>query len=122
MPLEREFLEMMPHLVTIVPWVEQDFHGNPVYDETKAKTYRARVVGKGLALRRREGEENTVIFDVYLDTGNDVVKQEDKVILPDDLVWLDQTPEIFSIGRFPDDYGHHHTKIQCGWMYHRQGQ
>lgn len=119
--MEYEFLEMMPHIVTIYSYLGDDFHGDPQHDPA-AKSYRCRIVGKGLALRRREGEENTVVFDIYADVGDDVIRVEDKIVLPADLAWMDQTPEIFSVGKFTDEDGHHHTKIQCGWMYHRQGQ
>lgn len=118
--MEHEFLGMMPHTVTVEPYVADDFHGNPTYGE--AKSYACRIVGKGLSLRRREGEENTVVFDLYLDAGPDVITTEDRVTLPDDAAFIDRTPEIFSVGKYTDDNGHHHTKIQCGWMYHRQGQ
>jgi len=122
MAMEREFLEFMPYTVVVHRFLSMDFTGNKVYDTAHPKSYRARIVGKGLSLRRHQGEEDTVVFDIYMDTGNDVIHMEDQIILPDDEVWIDQTPEIFSVGRFPDDVGHHHTKIQCGWMYHRQGQ
>jgi hypothetical protein len=46
----------------------------------------------------------------------------DMIVLPEDEAWIDRTPEIFALGRMTDEDGHHHTKIQCGWMYHRQGQ
>lgn len=120
MSFEAEFLEMMPHEITLEPWLEQDFHGADSYGPPR--TYRCRIVGKGIALRRRDQEDTTVIFDIYAHTGGDVVKIEDRITLPDDQAFLDRTPEIFAVGRFTDEQGHHHTKIQCGWMYHRQGQ
>lgn len=119
--MEHEFYEMMPHLVKISPYLGQDFDGNDVYGDPVE--YRCRIVGKGIALRRRSDEDDTVIFDIYLDAGNDVIKTEDKVELPpDEAAWIDQTPLIFAVGRYSDDNGIHHTKIQCGYMYHRQGQ
>lgn len=121
MPFESEFLEMMPHQVEVHSWLGQDFQGIDTYAVPHA-TYQCRIVGKGIALRRKEGEEDTVIFDIYADTGGAVVKIEDKIVLPADEAWIDQTPLIFAIGRYTDEFGHHHTKIQCGWMYHRQGQ
>lgn len=127
-PLEADFLDLMPHIVTIQPWLSEDFHGGDSYGDPVR--YIARVVGKGIALRRREGEEDTVIYDIYigaLENGEPVPETtvfttRDKITLPADQGLQDETPLIFSIGRFPDEKGQHHTKIQCGFMYHRQGQ
>lgn len=121
MSFESEFLDMMPHTIEVHSWTGQDFDGVDQY-VVPHKTYRCRIVGKGIALRRRDAEEDTVIFDIYANTGGDVVKVEDKIVLPADNAWIDRTPLIFAVGRYTDETGHHHTKIQCGWMYHRQGQ
>lgn len=119
--MEAEFLDLMPHTITLEPYIRRDFRGTSTYGP--ARSYRCRIVGKGLALRDRSGNtDDSVIFDIYVDAGNDVVREEDRITLPDDQVWLDRTPTIFTVGRFADDHGHHHTKIQCGWQYHRQGQ
>lgn len=120
--MEAEFLELMPHKVKITSFIREDFHGNDIYDEANVRTYRCRIVGKGIALRRALSEDETVIFDIYLDPGTDRITTRDRIELPAELLWLDQTPEIFAVGRFTDDEGQHHVKIQCGWMYHRQGQ
>lgn len=118
--MEREFLELMPHRVKISPYEGTDFHGEIQYGDPVE--YRARIVGKGIALRRQQDEDDTVIFDVYLDAGDAVIRVEDKIELPADAAWMDQTPLIFSVGRYSDESGVHHTKVQCGYMYHRQGQ
>lgn len=121
MSFEKDFLDLMPHTVKIYRAGPPNFNDEPTYPDPP-KVYRARIVGKGLVLRDRQGQQDTVVFDVYIDMGDDVVTQEDKIELPADLAWMDSTPEIFSVGRYDDEEGHHHTKIQCGWMYHRQGQ
>ena len=118
--MEREFLEMMPHRVKISPYLGDDFNGDPQFGQPTE--YQCRIVGKGIALRRRSDEDDTVIYDIYLDAGDDVIKTEDKIELPPDAAWIDQTPLIFAVGRYTDDEGIHHTKVQCGYMYHRQGQ
>lgn len=120
--MEPDFLDMMPYVFVRIPYIRTDFHGSHVYDVDNPLTYRCRIVGKGLALRRREGEEDAIIVDIYADMGEDIMRTEDMIELPPSQMWIDQTPVIFSIGRFPDTLGNHHTKIQCGWMYHRQGQ
>jgi hypothetical protein len=120
--MEREFLELMPDTITIVRWVSQNFYGGPSYDDAHPRTYRCRIVGKGLSLRTHLAEDETVVYDVYVDAKDDIIQIKDKIILPPDPAWQDQTPVIFSVGRYPDEHGQHHTKIQCGWQYHRQGQ
>lgn len=133
MAFEPEFLELMPHTIQVITFLGEDFRGDPTYDDANPREYRCRIVGKGLALRTRFSDQETVIYDIYIgprvedgdiiwDSMNDVFKNEDKIVLPPDAVWVDQTPVIFAVGRFTDDTGQHHTKIQCGWMYHRQGQ
>ena len=119
--MEKEFLELMPHTVKIFSYVGVNFHGEPQHEEEPVE-YRARIVGKGIALRKRTDEDDTVIFDIYIDAEDNVIRVEDKIELPEDAAWMDQTPLIFAVGRYTDDEGVHHTKIQCGYMYHRQGQ
>lgn len=123
MSFEAEFLELMPDEVEVMHHLGQDFEGNDLYT-IPPKKYRCRIVGKGIALRKRFSEESTVIFDIYIPAppGGQKFTIEDQVILPDDEAWIDRTPQLFAVGRFPDQDGHHHIKLQCGWMYHRQGQ
>lgn len=115
-----EFLTMMPHTVTIAPFTGRDLYGN--LSHGAPVSYRCRIVGKVLALRRTVTEDQSVIFDIYLDAEGAVFSVNDQLILPADAAFVDQTPEIFAIARVTDEDGHHHVKMQCGWMYHRQGQ
>jgi len=117
---EPEFLSMMPHTVRISHQTGTDVYGNRTFGSTTS--YRCRVVGKILSLRRGDREELTVVYDIYTDMGSDSMTVNDKVELDGDPAWVDQTPEVFAVSRVTDEDGHHHTKIQCGWMYHRQGQ
>lgn len=121
MAFEREFLSMMPHTVTVAPFVSRDVHGIPSYGT--ARTFRARVTGKVLSLRRSDRSDTTVVFDVYLDvTPGVTITTEDRLTLDGDLAWIKNTPIIFAVARVSDEDGHHHVKLQCGWQYHRQGQ
>lgn len=121
MSFEKEFHELMPHSIIIEPYTGESFRGVKTYGPPKPYEH-CRIVGKGLSLRTTAQEQDTVVFDIYVDAGTDVIKIEDRLTLPADQAWLDQTPEIFAVARETDEDGHHHTKIQCGWMYHRQGQ
>jgi len=118
---ESEFLQMMPHTVTIYPKTGYTVNSIPAH-ATTGKVYRCRIVGKNLSLRRSQASEQTVVFDIYVNAGNDVIGMEDKIELPADGAWLSRYPVLFAVARATDDEGHHHTKLQCGWMYHRQGQ
>lgn len=127
MSFEDEFLDLMPHEVQVQHWLGEDFEGNDIFAAT-AQRYQCRIAGKGIALRKQFSEDTTVIFDIWLDPhplgGGPLAtfKTEDKVTLPDDVAWIDRTPVLFAVARLTDDEGHHHVKLQCGWMYHRQGQ
>lgn len=121
MSFEREFLKMMPHTIEVMHYLGTDFEGNKQYADSPVE-YQCRIVGKGIALRRKFSDENTVIFDIYVNAGTNVFVVEDQVILPEDQAWIDRYPELFAVGRVTDEDGHHHVKLQCGWMYHRQGQ
>ena len=121
MAFELDFLDMMPHTVAVERWTGQDFHSVDQY-EPEPYTYRCRIVGKGIAIRRQGGEEDAIIVDIYADTRGDRIQMQDRITLPSHAAWLDLTPVIFSVGNFTDEDGFHHTKVQCGWMYHRQGQ
>jgi len=131
MAFENEFLTMMPELVSVSPFYSRDAYGTLVYGQPLL--YRARIVGRGIALRRSMNEDNAVIYDVYTDgvpVDTDRVPIEDapigiftiqdKVILPADIRWEDQEPEVFSVGRYTDEGSFHHYLIQLGFMYHRQ--
>lgn len=118
---EDDFLELMPHTVNIYQYTGQDEDTRPIHNPVPL-TLRARITGKILSLRRFEKEDTTVVFDVYVKSGDNVITTRDKLELPNDAVWVKGFPVIFAVARISDEDGHHHTKLQCGWMYHRQGQ
>lgn len=131
MAFEPEFLSMMPFTVDVAPFVGLDRNNEASYGD--AVTYRARIVGKVISLRRSEKEDATPVFDIYLGAivnldgtlspvGNTLFTTNDKVTLPVNQGWVDETPIIFAVARATDEDGTHHVKLQCGFMYHRQGQ
>lgn len=122
MSFEREFLTMMPETVRIAPYTGRNEYGKPQYGAFV--TYRARVSGKLISLRRSNEDQITTIFDVWIDIteAQPVLSVEDKLELPNDPQFGDRYPVIFAVARQTDEDGHHHVKLQCGWMYHRQGQ
>jgi hypothetical protein len=129
MSFEAEFLEFMPHLVTIYP-VAAALTRNGAHTHTVTGVqYHARISGKVVSLRRQDHEDVSGILDVWLGSRVDELPQTttpisvlDKIELPNSTEWFDRYPMIFAVGRYADPDGIHHTKVQCGWMYHRQGQ
>jgi len=130
MAFEAEFLSMMPHTVTVEPFTSVDRNNEASFGAPVS--FRARIVGKVISLRRSEKEDSTPIFDVFLGgivqgavvipVGNILLTTNDRLTLPPNQGWVDETPIIFAVARATDEEGHHHIKLQCGFMYHRQGQ
>lgn len=128
MSFEREFLEFMPHVVTIFAKTGQDRHGNLTHAPTGV-AYQCRVSGKVVSLRRSEKEDVGSILDVWIGARVDEqpidttpITVLDKIELPENPIWYDRYPVIFAVGYYTDPDGVHNVKVQCGWMYHRQGQ
>jgi hypothetical protein len=124
---DRQFLDFMPDTVQIAPFISYDRFKVAAYGP--AVTYQARISGKMVALRRADKQEDANIMDVWigarvdgLPLGTTRITIEDQLTLPNVAAYPDFTPVIFTVGRWTDDTGQHHIKVQCGWMYHRQGQ
>lgn len=130
MAFDTEFLDMMPHTISVRHRASgRDKNGNPNFGS--ATTYKARVVGKLLAVRTARDEDYTPIFTIYVGAKivsgvpvsleNVVFTTEDELTLPDQTTFGDAKPVIFSASRLTDEDGHHHVTLSCGWVYHRQG-
>lgn len=118
---EKEFLELMPHTITVEHVLTRNLYGSPASFSTP-KSYRCRISGKKLSLRRTQGEEDTVIYDCWVEAKGQNFTVQDRVTLPDDGTFDILQPTIFAVERVSDEDGYHHVKVQFGWMYHRQGQ
>lgn len=128
MSFEREFLEFMPHVVAVFAKTGTDRHGAAVHASTGV-AYRCRISGKVVSLRRSDKEDVGSILDVWLGArvdelplGTSPITIADKVELPNESIWFDRYPVVFAVGHYTDPQGLHNIKLQCGWMYHRQGQ
>jgi len=124
MSLDPQLLALMPHTVTLTAPTGRNGQGQPTYVGGTAKSYRARIVGMTMALRFREHSDTTRLFDVYVAIGSDPVTSQYKLGLPSDTALEDGSgadPLIFTVTRETDETGHHHVKLSCGFMYHRQG-
>jgi len=120
MSFDLDFLDMMKDTVIIAPFTGIDTYNRPTFGA--AVSYRARIAGKDIALRAPTSENNTPIFDIWVYSRGVLITIDDKLTLPNDPAWRDRTPVIFAVGAYTDEDSTHHAKIQCGWMYHRQGQ
>jgi hypothetical protein len=127
MAFDLQFLDMMPDRVRIAPFVSFDRY--KVAQFGADVEYVARISGKMVAARRPEKQEDANIMDVWLGARVDGlpisttrITVSDRMTLPDVAAFPDFSPVIFTVGRWTDDEGQHHIKVQCGWMYRRQGQ
>ena len=124
MTLDPQLLALMPHTITLTAPTGKTAQGLPTYTGGVAVSYRARIVGMLMGLRKRDQIDGQQLFDIYTDLGNAPVTSQYKLTLPSDTAWDSGSgaePLIFTITRETDENGHHHTKLSCGFMYHRQG-
>jgi hypothetical protein len=124
MSFEPEFLEMMVNTVTVEHWdgVSQDQSGEPS-NFSAPVSYRCRIAGKAVALRRPDNTQEAIIFDCWL-YNHDAAqfRQADRITIPPSFQFMPGRPSIFTVGSFGDTDTQHHVKLQFGWQYHRQGQ
>lgn len=124
MAFELDFLEMMPHSITIERATAFNAQGKATAWEDPVD-YRCRISGKGISVRHQQNDEMTIIYDAWVQAGEAVISIQDRVTIPDDerfYIFRSRTPILFTVGRLTDEDGHHHVKLQFGWQYHRQGQ
>lgn len=124
MAFESEFLELMPHTIGVEHWdgASYDQQGRPSGFGATVN-YRCRISGKAVAVRRSTDEQEAVIYDIWVyNHASSRFYQEDRVTFPVSFMFSQDRPSIFTIGSYTDQDSQHHVKLQCGWMYHRQGQ
>lgn len=109
----RSWRGLFPHEVTVAAYAGQDRFGAPSYS-TSPTTYQARVVGKRRLVHNAAGQQVVSDQTVYLYTP-DAVGTQDKVTLTTAQTGSTETlalyPPILSVGRFPDQFGFHHTVL-----------
>lgn len=114
--MENELLQLLPHTITVQPYTGYNNDGSGI--PGTAVEYRARIVGKVMAVRKDRGVEITNLMTIYVDT-TDVISANSKLTLPSEFSG-DGDPMIFAVNHYVDEKGMHHAVIQCGWMYHGQ--
>lgn len=106
MTIDSEFLDLMPHTVSIAHLSSRDAYGVPTYGT--ATSYRARVVKKAEMVRDTSGADVVSTTQVWL-YGTSSVTPESQITLPDAT-----TPKILMVETYADEDGYHHDKVFCG--------
>lgn len=104
--MESDLLSLMPHTVTVAPWVSQNAYGEASYGS--AVSYTARIQGKMQMIRDATGVERVSTVTVYVATTASI-GPKDKLTLPSG--WTPASPSIIAIQRVSDESGDHHTVI-----------
>lgn len=122
MALDPDFLDMMPHTISVeIPTGGYETDGREKF--AAPVDFRCRIVGKGISLRSAGKDELSMIYTVYVDSGDTLIPTNSRVTLPA-AFQHGEKPVIFTSSRLTDDSESpaiHHTVLLLGWMYHRQG-
>ena len=103
-----EWTDLMPHRVTVAPYVSQDGYGNPTYGD--AVEYSARIVGKLKWLRTDAGVELVSRWHAYIGASSHFSVRDQITVSTD----YDVTqPPIIAIERVADEFGTHHSVLYC---------
>lgn len=97
--------DMMPHTITIEPFVSRDTYGAATYGA--AVTYKARVQGKNRLITTLSGDEKVSTVTVYV--GSTSITPEDRLTLP--ASFSPTIPNILDVQPVSDESGHHHQVI-----------
>lgn len=110
MSFESEFVQLMPHSVTIEPWASQDAYGKPTYGAGVA--YPAQVMAineRVVTVMNREVVASTQVIvgpnaGLYPPTDPRI-----RITLPDG-----SKPTVLAVTAQPDEDGTHHVVVLCG--------
>jgi hypothetical protein len=97
--------DMLPHSVTVEPFVSLDQYGTKTYGA--ATTYRARVQGKTQIVQTMTGEEAVSHITVYLAAGT--IGAQDRLTLP--APFTPTQPNILNVQLVSDESGQHHSAV-----------
>jgi hypothetical protein len=104
--MESALLSLMPHTITLAPYVSQNAYGESTWGA--AVSYQARVQGKMKMIRDFTGVERVSTVTCYVAT-TEAISPKDKLTLPSSFV--PQTPLILAVERQADEHGDHHVVI-----------
>lgn len=112
-----DWVDMMPHTVSIEPFSSNDSYGEPSYGASVS--YRGRITRKPHYVRGKDGNDIVAEGVVWLgpptsDLTDDTVPTvttRDRITLPDGTL---TQPPIMSVSKIADENGDHHLKIHFG--------
>lgn len=100
-----EWADMMPHTITVEPFVSEDMYGKYTYGAPA--THQARCQGKNRMVRTATGEEVASTVTVYV--GLIGMNVKDRITLP--ATFHPTQPPILALGQVSDESGSHHTVV-----------
>ncbi len=107
-----QWQDLMRQTVSVAPFSSVDAYGKTTYGA--AATYRARVTGKTRMVRDAQGREVVSSKTVYL-LSNAAISPKDRITLSTGDAGSTEaavlSPEILTVGRFPDGRSYHHTEL-----------
>lgn len=105
---ETEFLELMPHTITLASITSRSSDGYYKLFHGTARSYRGLVEQGNTLIRDATGSEVVARTTVYVYTTTGAITVEDRITLPDGT-----TPAILDVRVFADENGTHHKVIYC---------
>ena len=107
MSLEKSFLDLAPHTVTIAALSTVDLYGVPTHGS--GTTYSALVVDQTKRVIGTDGQERIATQVAYVLSSSAEVNEADKITMPDG-----STPKIVKVDTYSDDQGQHNVVVWCG--------
>ena len=107
MSLEKDFLDLAPHTVTIAPLSTVSLYGVPTFGT--GSSYAALVVDKSKMVVGTDGREVVATQVAYVLSSSATVNESDQITMPDG-----STPRIVKVDTYSDDQGQHNVVVWCG--------
>ena len=107
MALEKDFLDLCPHTVTLEALSTHDVYGAPSY--STGVSYTAHVVYMSKLVTAPDNREVTSHVQVYIPSSSASISEQDRLTLPDGT-----QPPIVKVDVYADDDGQHNVVIWCG--------
>lgn len=110
MTLEAEFVDMMPHGVTVYGWASANTYGEATYS-TSGSTYPALIQERFEQVTNLQGEEVTVTTIVYVGSTTSLAATS-RYVLDNNSTTME--PVLASLARLYDEDGLHHHVLYFG--------
>lgn len=101
--------QFMTQTITVYPRTGHNSYGEATFGSTGV-TYQCRIAGTPRWVRNQNAEI-VEITDVVWVGSTGTITEQDRIELADG-----STPPVIRVEKFPDQNGHHHTKITFGYL------